>query len=273
MIKEKAYAKINLTLDVYGKRDDGYHELKMIMIPIELHDILTFEKADKIELSSNIEIEHNAILKTANYMKEKYNYPHGAHIHLEKHIPIGAGLAGGSADIAATIRGLNQLWGLDLSISDMEEIAIKLGSDTLFCLHNKPAYVYGRGEHLLFIQAPPIHKIFLCVSQLQASTKTVFEHCKIVSEKDRFDRLLKLYINDKFKKFFAKTYNDLTKSTLEAYPELNETYLKLKKSKLPFLMTGSGSTFYVVEFLSKQSDYKAKLDKIGLNYIETKPKN
>lgn len=273
MIKEIAYAKINLTLDVYGKRDDGYHELKMIMIPIELHDVLTFKKADKIELTSNIDIEHNAIVKTANYVKEKYRCPYGANIHLEKHIPIGAGLAGGSADIAATIRGLNQLWELNLGMSDMEEIAISLGSDTLFCLHNKPAYVYGRGEHLLFIQQPPIHKIFLCVSPIQASTKTVFEHHRLVSKKNRFNRLLKLYINDKFKKFFTKTYNDLTKSTLVAYPELNETYLKLKKSKLPFLMTGSGSTFYVIEFSSKQSHYKAKLDEIGLNYIETKPNN
>ena len=273
MIKEKAYAKINLALDVFGKREDGYHELKMIMIPIELHDILTFEKSDQIELTSNIYIEQNAIIKTANYIKDKYHYPHGVSIHLDKKIPIGAGLAGGSADIAATIRGLNQLWELNLELNEMEGIAISLGSDTLFCLHNKPAYVYGRGEHLLFIQNPPIQRIFLCVSSVQASTKAVFEKHQLVSKKNRFNRLLKCYINEKFERFFAKTYNDLTKSTLEVYPILNETYQLLKKSKLPFLMTGSGSTFYVAEFLSKQDDYKEKLDKIGLKYIETKPKN
>lgn len=273
MIKEKAYAKINLALDVYGKRKDGYHELKMIMIPIELHDLLIFEKADMIELTSNIHIEQNAVIKTVNYIKDKYKYPYGVKIHLEKNIPIGSGLAGGSADIAATIRGLNQLWELNLDIREMEEIAITLGSDTLFCLHNKPAYVYGRGERLLFVENPPLKRIFLCVSNIQASTKRVFENHHLISKKNRFNRLLNLYINEKYTKFFAKTYNDLTKSTIRIYPELNETYRLLKKSKLPFLMTGSGSTFYVVEFLFEETEYMHKLDEIGLKYIETKPKN
>ena len=95
MIKEKAYAKINLILDVQGKRFDGYHELKMIMMPIELHDVITFEDSDVISLISNVQINQNAILKTVHLIKERFHINRGAIITLEKNIPIGAGLAGG----------------------------------------------------------------------------------------------------------------------------------------------------------------------------------
>ncbi|MDX9690864.1 MAG: 4-(cytidine 5'-diphospho)-2-C-methyl-D-erythritol kinase [Acholeplasmataceae bacterium] len=273
MIKEKAYAKINLILDVQGKRFDGYHELKMIMMPIELHDVITFEDSDVISLISNVQINQNAILKTVHLIKERFHINRGAIITLEKNIPIGAGLAGGSADIAATIRGLNQLWNLNLDINDMAKIATELGSDTLFCLYNKTAYVYGRGEHLLFINQPPIDEIFLITSDVEASTKTVFENHQLVSRKNRFNRLFKYYINEKYKKFFAKTYNDLTKTSWSVYPKLEEIAKKIKKARLPFLMTGSGSTFFILKLSHEKVDYKAKIAKMGLNFIETRPKN
>ncbi len=224
MIKELAYAKINLALDVVGKRSDGYHELKMIMIPINLHDVLTFEKDDFIHLDSNLFIENNAILKTAFKMKEQYHVLSGAHIKLTKNIPIGGGLAGGSADIAATIRGLNQLWELNLSLPNMETIALSLGSDTLFCLHNRPAYVHGRGENILFIKTPPIKSIYLFPSPINVSTKKIFENHQISYHIHRFDRLFKRYVNEKYRSFFKRTYNSLTKTTLTCYPELKESY-------------------------------------------------
>ncbi|MBN2300077.1 MAG: 4-(cytidine 5'-diphospho)-2-C-methyl-D-erythritol kinase, partial [Acholeplasmataceae bacterium] len=176
MIKEKAYAKINLTLDVVRKRVDGFHELQMIVIPIELHDTLTFEKSNQVTLESNIEIENNSILKATYLMQKEYNINLGAKIKLNKQIPIGAGLGGGSADIAATLRGLNHLWELNKPLEDLEDLALKLGSDTLFCLYNQPAYVYGRGENLLFIEMPPIEDIYLILSQINVSTANIFKH-------------------------------------------------------------------------------------------------
>ncbi|TNF09078.1 MAG: 4-(cytidine 5'-diphospho)-2-C-methyl-D-erythritol kinase [Bacillota bacterium] len=267
LIKELAYAKINLALDVFQKRSDGYHELKMIMMPIDLHDVLTFENNDQIKLHTNVDIENNAIIKTALMMQKKYHVLKGALISLEKNIPIGAGLAGGSADIAATIRGLNRLWDLNLSIGEMEDIAISLGSDTLFCLHNQTSYVHGRGEHLLFIHTPPIDKIYLIKADIESSTKAVFEKHQLVSKKNTFNRLFKLYINEKYKKFFTKTYNDLTKTSISLYPKLNEIHQKLKKAKVRFLMSGSGSTFYILKFHHEDTDYAQKLREIGLNYI------
>ena len=178
MIKEFAHAKINLALDVVRKRKDGYHELQMIMVPIDLFDTLEFELADKITLESDISIENNAVIKAAKLMQTRFNINKGVKIKLSKKIPIGAGLGGGSADIAATLRGLNQLWELNLELEDLEELALALGSDTLFCLHNKPALVYGRGENLLFIDTPKIESIYLLISDINVSTANVFKNHK-----------------------------------------------------------------------------------------------
>jgi len=272
MIKEIAYAKINLALDVVGKRSDGYHELKMIMIPIMLHDELTFEHAKDVILESNIEIENNAILKTAFKLKEQYNVSEGVRITLIKNIPIGGGLAGGSADIAATIRGLNRLWELNLSLSDMETIALGLGSDTLFCLYNQPAYVHGRGENLMFIKTPPIKSIYLFPSSINVSTKNVFENHIISFRKHRFDRLFKLYLNEKFRSFFKHTYNALTKTTLRSYPNLNIQFKNIKKIGHHAIMSGSGSTFYNLSFQENDQKLLDKTNKYGIPFIKTNPK-
>jgi 4-diphosphocytidyl-2-C-methyl-D-erythritol kinase len=271
MIKEIANAKINLALDVVNKREDGYHDLKMIMMPIELHDILTFEESNEIELITNIDIANNGVLKAAQLMKTHFNVQLGARITLEKKIPIGAGLGGGSADIAATLRGLAKLWKLEVTMKDLKDLALKLGSDTLFCLFNQTAYVYGRGEHLLFVKTPPIEKIFL-FSPINVSTKNVFENHIVSSTKHRFDRLFKLFINEKYNRFTKKTYNHLTKTTLNLYPQLAELNNQIKKLRKPYLMSGSGSTFYITSFHQETNDFVDKLTQNGFIFIETSPK-
>jgi len=273
MIKEIANAKINLALDVIGKREDGFHDLKMIMMPIELHDILIFEESSQIEIVSNIDIKDNAILKAAELMRKTFKVEKGAKIHLEKNIPIGAGLGGGSADIAATLRGLSRLWKLDVTMKDLKDIALQLGSDTLFCLYNQTAYVYGRGEHMLFVKTPPIKHVYLFTSPLSVSTKTVFENHQVKSKKHRFDRLFKLYLNEKYHQFIKKTYNNLTNTTLKVYPELKLKLNQIRKLGEPYLMTGSGSTFYILSFKDDNNDFVMKLAQNGSIFIETSPKN
>lgn len=272
MIEERAYAKLNLALDVLKKRMDGYHELNMIMIPIELYDTLYFEPSDTIEVISNIEIKDNAILKAAVLMKEKYQVALGAKITLHKTIPLGAGLAGGSADIAATLRGLNQLWQLNLSLADLEPLALRLGSDTLFCLYNKSAYVYGRGEHLLFIDTFPHVPIYLFFPDLSVSTKTVFEHHQIQAQPQRFQRILSLYINHRFKKMMRRTFNQLLPTTLFCYPELIPYYKKTRQISRNVMMSGSGSTFFLVSFKKNQHKIEEKIAKMGLIPVKTRPK-
>jgi 4-diphosphocytidyl-2-C-methyl-D-erythritol kinase len=273
MIKEHAYAKINLALDVVKKRADGYHELQMIMMPIELHDTLTFEKSDVLSLDSSVPIENNSVLKAAELMKEKYHIKQGAQIKLEKHIPIGAGLGGGSADIAATLRGLNRLWELNLSLEDLEELALSLGSDTLFCLYNKPAYVFGRGENLLYIDTPKIKDIYLITPHILCSTGQIFKHHKIHYKKHKFEKLFMDYLNEKYDIFFKKSYNSLLKTALQCYPDLKDVYKKVKKIDKYAAMSGSGSTFFMLTFEKKEDDLEQKIIKSGLTYIKTKPKN
>ncbi len=272
MIRELAHAKINLALDVVKKRSDGYHELKMIMIPIELHDTIEFEPHDELVLKSNIEINDNAILKVAKLMQTEFNMTLGAKITLKKAIPIGAGLGGGSADIAATLRGLNQLWKLNKNLEDLEDLALKLGSDTLFCLYNQPAYVYGRGESILFIDNPPIKDIYLFLTEVNVSTKEIFRNHKIRYRSRQFDRLFRNYLNEKYSLFFKKTYNSLKKTTLKCYPALKKALSRVKKINSNCLMSGSGSTFYLLTFKQSERDLEAKITKSGLQYLKTKPK-
>jgi len=272
MIEEKAYAKINLVLDVVKKREDGYHELQMVMIPIDLYDTLTFEESDSITLVADVEIENNAILKSAEIMKIRFNVEKGAKISLQKRIPVGAGLGGGSADIAATLRGLNQLWKLDLQLEDLEELALELGSDTLFCLYNKPALVYGRGENLLFVEMPEIETIYLMTSKINVSTAHVFKHHKIKYKAKRFDKLFRNYLNQKYSLFFKKTYNKLTQTTLKCYPALKRVYKDAKRVDSHAMMSGSGSTFYILANKQNATILEDKFTKYGIQYLKTKPK-
>ena len=272
MIVEYAFAKLNLALDVVRKRNDGFHDLKMIMVPLELSDILTFEESEDIILESSVSIENNAILKTVHLIKEMFNVTEGVKIKLEKRIPIGAGLGGGSADIAATVRGLNQLWNLSLSTKTLEEICLKLGSDTLFCLHNKTAYVYGRGDNMLFIPAPPIKSVFLIYPEISVSTKEVFSNHQIEFNPKMFNQLFTLYVNEKYQAFFKKTYNVLTKTTHKLYPEISQLERKILKISKNARMSGSGSTVYIPVFNEKEDKITKKCEKLPYKVLKIQVK-
>lgn len=268
MIYEKAHAKINLVLDVEKKRDDGFHDLNMIMMPLDLHDQLTFELNENVQLISNIEIEDNAILKTAHMIKDKYNIKHGVTIDLIKHIPIGAGLAGGSADIAATIRGLDQLWNLNLSNKEKEEIALSLGSDTLFCLYQKPAYVHGRGEYIEFLDIPKIDAIYLFYPDIVVSTANVFKNHQIKKNHD-FSELLTYYKENQWDLFYRNAYNDLIETTFKCYPKLKKIYETLRNIDPHMYMSGSGSTFFSINSKLNLSKIIKNTKKIGVKTLKT----
>lgn len=270
MLIEKAYAKLNLILEVKGKRSDGYHDLNMINVPLDFYDTLHFELNDELMLEEEIKIENNLIIKTAQYIKEKYNVKSGAKIKLEKKIPIGSGLGGGSANIAATIRGLDKLWELNLDNKDKEEIALRFGSDTLFCLYNKPAYVFGRGEQIEFLDNIIFDNIFLLPSIIEVSTKKVFENYIKKQGDANFDYILNKYKNKEAKEFIKNIKNDLTETTLNLYPQLRKTIKKLNKD---IHMTGSGSTFFLIVSDNDEEKIIKKLIKKRLDYIKTSVKS
>src|SRR4030042_3844503 len=156
MISLQAYAKINLTLEVLSKRPDGYHEIASVLQAISLADTLTFEPAETLDLNCNVpelQTGDNLVLKAARLLKEISGYKKGARINLTKRIPLAAGLGSGSTDAAATLLGLNKLWGLNLAHNKLLELAAKLGSDVPFFLYGGTALAQGRGEKLTALPA------------------------------------------------------------------------------------------------------------------------
>jgi 4-diphosphocytidyl-2-C-methyl-D-erythritol kinase len=157
----KAPAKINLSLDVLYKRPDGFHEVEMIMTTIDLADRveLTLLEQDKIHILSHNRYvpddQRNLAFQAAQLLKDRYQVKKGVQITIEKTIPVAAGLAGGSSDAAATLRGLNKLWELGLTLDELANIGSEIGSDVSFCVYGGTALARGRGEMITDLPAPP----------------------------------------------------------------------------------------------------------------------
>ena len=144
-MKEIANAKINLALNVIRRRDDGYHELESIMLPLAFGDDVVVEESDRDYLTSNVDTipldERNLAFKALLLMKETYNITKNYHIHIEKRIPSEAGLGGGSSDGAAVMRIINKMEKLQIDIKELADLSVKLGADCPFCVLNKPMFI------------------------------------------------------------------------------------------------------------------------------------
>ena len=191
--KEKAFAKINLAIDVLKKRSDGYHDLHMIMQSIPLYDMVTVKiieddeiilDMDKDLLSKN---DTNIVYKTAKLIKEKYKLAKGAKIYIEKNIPLAAGLAGGSADAATSIKLLDKAWNLNMNESDKKEIAKTIGADVSFCLNPGTALAQGIGDKLIYLNPLPSCYVLLIKPDISISTKEIYESLDLGSIKIRPD--------------------------------------------------------------------------------------
>jgi len=272
MIKEYAHAKINLALDVVKKREDGYHDLKTIMIPIELSDVLVFEHATHTFIESNIDIPNNSIYGAIKAMKDHFNIKQHVKVTLTKNIPIGAGLGGGSADIAATIRGLNRLWNIGAKSDELESIALSLGSDTLFCLYNRPALIYGRGERIEYLRPMDLKDVYLISLGIEVSTQKVFSAHTIHHQEGRFEKALDAYNQNNLKQLNDLCYNDLSLTTRKIYPKVNHAYENLVKVFPQLMMTGSGSTHFVLSEHPFGVQQEEEIKQFGFNIIKTRAK-
>lgn len=180
MIHEKAPAKINLTLDVLGKRPDGYHEVEMIMTTVDLYDRLTIEGArgGKILIKSSDRYvpddRRNLVYQAADLLRRRMGIRDGVTFTLDKRIPVAAGLAGGSSDAAAALRGLNRFWKLGLSLDELAEIGAEIGSDVPFCVYGGTAFATGRGERIRHLPAPPNCWVILAKPDIGVSTADVY---------------------------------------------------------------------------------------------------
>ncbi len=254
MVTALAPAKINLVLEVLSRRRDGYHEILSLMQTVDLCDELIFEPADEISLEcieSSLQGTNNLVLKAALLLKETTGFTKGVKIKLKKHIPWGVGLGGGSSDAAVTLMTLNQLWGLNLQMSELTQLAAQLGSDVPFFLYQDLALVSGRGEKVrpllrliplwFVILIPPLPLLSQKTGQLYKSLTpkhfTAGEYVKkavrSLSEGRRFDSSL--------------LFNIFEWVAYDVFPRLSEYKERLIKAGVANIcLTGSGPALYSI---------------------------
>ncbi|MDG0865837.1 4-(cytidine 5'-diphospho)-2-C-methyl-D-erythritol kinase [Candidatus Lucifugimonas marina] len=183
-ITEKAYAKVNLTLEILGKRRDGYHNLASVMQTVDLFDTVVITESDDVLVTCDddeITPEINLATKAAQVLQQKTGVSQGASISIQKNIPVSAGMGGGSTDAAAALRGLNKLWKLGLSLDELTELAADVGSDVPFLIRGGTSLVQGRGEDVTPIAPAKIPKFLILTPEIDltnhtAKTASVFSH-------------------------------------------------------------------------------------------------
>jgi 4-diphosphocytidyl-2-C-methyl-D-erythritol kinase len=246
-MKLKAYAKVNLSLDVVGKRDDGYHDLRMVMVPIDLHDTIDIDVSDHAVFRCTppyrIRPEKNTLLKAIEVCRAEFGFSEQFHIHLHKHIPSQAGLGGGSSDAAAILNYLNDHFGWNLSDQKKIELGLKIGADVPFCLFNRPAIVTGIGEKLDFFTLSHDMKLVLVQPSRGVSTKMAFSDLDYpnLEHPDILEVANALHHGD-YVRFLVSAGNSLEPKAISLVPEIDTLKKRLVKLGCDkALMTGSGS--------------------------------
>jgi 4-diphosphocytidyl-2-C-methyl-D-erythritol kinase len=277
MLTLKAPAKINWFLNILGKRSDGYHEIQSLMQKVTLYDQLTFDLSDNLILETGAPIpsEQNLIYKAAMLLKNRYGIDRGAVIYLEKKIPMGAGLGGGSSDAAAALLGLNKLWSLGLSTEELCRAAEELGSDVPFFLYGPLSYAYGRGEKLEPLSAQKPLSIVLVKPLFDVSTAWVYKNFAMLTKKDGKVNNIRHFIRNieraELSGITGHISNDLESVTINSYPVIAEIKERLCNQGAVFaLMSGSGSTvFGVFESLKRAEEASTSFDEFWTAVVET----
>lgn len=248
----KAYAKINLGLDVIQKLPDGYHQVKMIMQAIDLWDELTLEKTeDGIVLTTDTgELptdENNLIYKAAKLMRDTCSLREGVKIHLRKNIPIAAGMAGGSTDAAAAMTGMNRLFGLGIPLSELMRISVAVGADVPFCILGGTALAEGIGEQLTPLPPMPPCHVLVAKPDISVSTKYVYEHLDSagIPHHPDIDGMVTAIREGRLQGITDRMENVLESVTVPAYPIIESIKGKmLELGASASLMSGSGPTVF-----------------------------
>ncbi|MDD3367692.1 MAG: 4-(cytidine 5'-diphospho)-2-C-methyl-D-erythritol kinase [Lachnospiraceae bacterium] len=257
-LQRKAYAKVNLGLDVIRRREDGYHEVKMIMQTVDLYDVLTFEKTNKpgirIQMADGDEKgiflplnEHNLIYKAAKMLFDQYNIQEGLEVTLEKNIPIAAGMAGGSTDAAAAFLGVRDLFDLKISMEELKAMAVKVGADVPYCLEGGTQLSEGIGEKLTIL--PPAPDCYLVIAKpgISVSTKYVYQnlHCDTLKKHPDIDGMVKAITDNSLKGVTDRMENVLETVTIPKNPVIRQIkQLLLEEGAENALMSGSGPTTF-----------------------------
>jgi 4-diphosphocytidyl-2-C-methyl-D-erythritol kinase len=252
-ISVKAYAKINLGLDVLRKREDGYHDVCMIMQSLGLHDTITIYKSNTAGISIKTNLSYlpndqgNLVYKAAALFLATISVKEGLYIKLDKKIPVAAGLAGGSSDAAATLRGLNELYHAGLSVEDLMKLGVTLGADVPYCIMLGTALSEGIGEVLTPLVHIPDCSILLVKPDINVSTKYVYENLCLNDSIVHPDiTAMKIALSDGDLVTLAKNMDNILQTvTIKDYPIISAIKNKMQElGALTSLMSGSGPTVF-----------------------------
>ena len=266
-ITRKAYAKINLGLDVMRRRPDGYHEVKMIMQTVGIYDILTFQRKERCEGIPQITIkleqedvlgtaplkedipcdESNLIYKAAALIMKTYNIQESVEITLCKNIPVAAGMAGGSTDAAAVFHGLNEMFALSMNFETMKELGVLIGADVPYCIMGGTALSEGIGEILTPLPAPPPAHLLIAKPDIHVSTKFVYEnlHADRLQFHPDIDGMMEALKAGNLVGIAQRMENVLETVTVREYPVIRQIKEEMKRNgALNALMSGSGPTVF-----------------------------
>lgn len=270
----KAMAKVNLGLDVLRRRENGYHEVKMVMQTVNLYDTLTISKKEDLRITittNTCELplnEDNLIYKAAKLLFAYTEKEYGVSIHLDKQIPIAAGMAGGSTDAATTLLGLNALYGLGLKKEELAEIGVKIGADVPYCIYGGTYLSEGIGEVLTKLPDAPDCFVVIAKPGIGVSTKYVYEnlHIETVKEHPDMDGMVAAIKEGSLEGVTDKMGNVLETVTIKRYPEI-ETMKQclMENGAKNALMSGSGPTvFGIFKEEDQARQALSNLEKTGL---------
>lgn len=274
----KAFAKINLAIDVKKKDENGYHDIDMVTLPITLHDVLEMEQLISrhgIFITSDdpslICDEGNLAFKALKAMEDNFSFSKGYRIQIYKRIPMNAGLGGGSADAAGIIRAICKLYNMDAHDPKIIKVARSIGSDVPFCLLNKPARVLGTGENIIPLDSKLDYHVIIVKPHKGLSTKDVYEKYDTIPEEERehpdISALIEaIKIGDE-QKMFENMKNGLYKPASLLCPVISGILNDFKKMGFPlYSMTGSGNACFALSKDLEQIE-KARNYFTSLNYI------
>jgi len=248
----KAYAKVNLGLDVLRRREDGYHDVKMIMQTVDLYDCISAEDSDSgISITSNVDFvpndESNLMYKAAKILMDEFGIERGVKLHLEKNIPVAAGMAGGSTDAAAVLKAVNTLFNLGLTEEDLKKRGVKIGADVPYCIMGGTALSEGIGEILTPIEGMPKCHILIAKPPVSVSTKYVYEnlHANELKVHPDIDGMIDCIKSGDLYGVAEKMDNVLETVTVVKYPEIDRIKQFMKDNgALNSIMSGSGPTVF-----------------------------
>ena len=252
-LKLKAKAKINLGLDVVRKREDGYHEVRMIMQMINLYDKITLRKKTEpgITVTANLSYlpvnEDNLVYRAAKLLMDEFQVDGGLEIELQKYIPVAAGMAGGSTDAAAVMVGVNRIFQLRLNKKQLMERGVKIGADVPFCIMRGTALAEGIGEELTPLPAMPHCSLVIAKPKIHVSTKFVYGNLKVgeLTEHPDIDGQVQALRENNLEQLVTRMGNVLETVTIPAYPVIDEIkHTMMKYGAMGAMMSGSGPTVF-----------------------------